>query len=251
MIYLPKFETNITSACTNRCICCDHYSPMQKPGLVEPAQIERDLKAAARIMHGGDYRLIGGEPTLHPDIVEIIDIAHASGVCDTVSVWTNGMLLKKMSDEFWEKVDGIAVTVYPKLPAADLGWIRWKVKDAGKCYQEVNHQGRFNRTFATRVQDDAAQMYAHCIYRSCNEYDNGWFYHCNNAAFLARLVMGMPEGTDGINLYTATEDQFRAYLDDKTHPFESCKHCVQTKLIGTAWREVDREHWYTESAFND
>lgn len=65
MIFLPKFETNITTACTNTCICCDHYSPMQKPRFVDPAQIERDLAAAKRIMHAGDYRLIGGEPTLH------------------------------------------------------------------------------------------------------------------------------------------------------------------------------------------
>lgn len=252
MIYLPKFETNITTACTNTCICCDHYSPFQKPAFVDPEQIERDLIAAKRILRAGDYRLIGGEPTLHPQLLEIIDIAHRVGIADTVSVWTNGMRLRKMPSEFWEKADGIAVTVYPKLPADDLAWIRNKVRETGRQYQEVNHNGRFNRTFSAQEtnQADALRMYATCIYRSCNEYDNGWFYHCNNAAFISRLVLGLPEGTDGINLYTATEDEFRAYLDDRSKPYQSCYRCVQTKLIGVAWREVSREEWREMSEYH-
>jgi len=221
---------------------------MQKPHFVDPAQIERDLEAAKRIMHAGDYRLIGGEPTLHPQLLDIIDIAKASGVSDTVSVWTNGMLLDKLPESFWQKVDGIAVTVYPKLQKLD--WIHQKVAETGIRYQEVNHNGKFNRTFSALPHGDTQEQYANCIYRSCNEYDNGWFYHCNNASFISRLLMGLPEGTDGINLYTATEDEFRAYLDDKEHPFESCKRCVQTRLLGTPWREVSRDAWQEESEYN-
>jgi len=248
MIFLPKFETNITTACTNTCICCDHYSPMQKPRFVDPAQIERDLAAARRIMHAGDYRLIGGEPTLHPQLLDIIDIAKASGISDTVSVWTNGMLLDKLPEAFWRKVDGIAVTVYPKLQKLD--WIHQKVAETGIRYQEVNHNWKFNLTFSAKPHEDTQGQYANCIYRSCNEYDNGWFYHCNNAAFISRLLMGLPEGTDGINLYTATEDEFRAYLEDKEHPFVSCTRCVQTRLLGTPWREVSRDNWQEESEYN-
>lgn len=249
MIYLPKFETNITSDCTNRCICCDHYSPMLEPVYVDPEQIRRDLAAAKRIMHAGDYRLIGGEPTLHPQICEILDIAHESKISDTVTVWTNGMRLHLMPDEFWRKADGITVTVYPKLK--NLAWIQEKCRAEKMPLQIVRH-GHFNRTFSSREapRDETEPMFRKCIYRSCNEYDNGWFYHCNNGSFISRLIMGLPEGTDGINLYTATEDEFRAYLE-RTEPFESCKHCVQTKLHPVDWREVPRSEWREASEAND
>ena len=250
MIHLEKFETNITSTCTNRCICCDHYSPLQEAWFVDPEKLEADLRAASRLLHAGDYRLIGGEPTLHPQILEILDIARASRVADTVSVWTNGMRLEKMAQAFWKKVDGIAVTVYPKLGNERLDWIKERCEEACVSLRIVQHP-HFNRTFSQgeMSQAEALEMYARCIYRSCNEYDNGWFYHCNNARFISSLVMGMEEGTDGINLHTASEEEFRAYLEDKTHPFESCKRCVQTKLIPVEWREVGRSDWYEESEY--
>lgn len=252
MIHLPKFETNITSACTLRCTCCDHYSPMLEPWFVPPEQVERDLAAAGRIMHAQDYRLIGGEPTLHKQIDDLIDIAHASGVMDTVSVWTNGMLLKKMTPAFWDKVDGITVTVYPRLGDENLQWIRNKVRDEGVRFQEVHHP-HFNRTFSRNPlpAGEAASQYKTCIYRSCNEYDNGWFYHCNNSQFIAQRIMGLAEGVDGINLYTATEEEFRAYLDDKDHHYQACTRCVQTKLIPVQWHEVSRAEFYEESVYNN
>lgn len=245
MINLLKFETNITSACTNTCINCDHYSPLQKPYFTDPKLLEIDLAAAAKIMHAGVYGLIGGEPLLHPKLIEIMEIAKSSKIADQLIIWTNGQLLPRMPDDFWNLVDIISVTVYPNLHHEP--WIINACQKWGKTYRRTQH-ANFSKTFSTRAKpnSEATEIFRRCIYRSCNEYDDGYFYHCNNGRYIAQLLHGYPKGTDGIYLPTATEEQFRNYLE-RQNPFVSCTWCVQTKLSPVTWRNVPREDWLVES----
>ena len=58
-------------------------------------------------------RLLGGEPLLHPDLLSVIDAVRRSGVCDSISLTTNGLLLPRMTAEFWSAIDVVEVSLYP------------------------------------------------------------------------------------------------------------------------------------------
>lgn len=90
--------------CNLRCVYC---MPMQgleflpKENLMTPEEIETIARAAVSV--GFDkIRLTGGEPTLRPDLVDIVErLASIDGV-RTLAMTTNGILLPKMATELKE-----------------------------------------------------------------------------------------------------------------------------------------------------
>ncbi len=92
----PKVcEVTLTSRCNYRCLFC--YNPPEFFSSPEPAQ-EPDFKAVCRALYEGRERgcwiaaLIGGEPTLRPDIGRIAAFARKLGYA-CVKVCTNGSRL--------------------------------------------------------------------------------------------------------------------------------------------------------------
>lgn len=248
MITLEHVETDITSVCNNCCVGCDHYSPYLPPRFVPPEEIERDLANAARLFHAREYSLLGGEPTLHPQLLEIIDIAHASGIADSVQVITNGQTLHKMPEVFWQKLDSLWITQYfGKVSQEDVNWAREKCRENGKEFV-LKVRSTLSKTFSrgTASSGEAQGRFERCHLKHCNILDNGYLYLCCAAPFVAPLIMGLPEGTDGLKLEGATEANLKDYLDRRS-AFEGCKRCVEVLGIQYPWRETTREKWYQES----
>ncbi len=85
--------------CNLRCLYCmpvhgNHFTP--RADLLTPAEIEAIARAAVSV--GFDkIRLTGGEPTLRPDLVEIVErLARIEGV-RTLAMTTNGLLLTRLA----------------------------------------------------------------------------------------------------------------------------------------------------------
>src|SRR6202012_3133784 len=57
--------------------------------------------------------MVGGEPLLHPDIVELARIARQLRVAPVISLTTNGFLLPRMGDDFWQAIDALTISRYP------------------------------------------------------------------------------------------------------------------------------------------
>ena len=54
----------------------------------------RDLAVARDVLRPRYFKLVGGEPLLHPRLPELLDVARASGIAEVYSVTTNGVLLR-------------------------------------------------------------------------------------------------------------------------------------------------------------
>lgn len=72
MIHAIHGETNITLACQNNCVGCNHFVPVQKPWFIDSDALRVDLFMASRIIHFERYNLVGGEPTLHQKILDLL-----------------------------------------------------------------------------------------------------------------------------------------------------------------------------------
>jgi len=84
----------ITSACNLRCPMC--YVHNKNEGAYHMSRDElSQVLSHLRRDHGGELDLInltGGDPTMHPDLVGMVEICHAAGI-HRVSVCTNGIRL--------------------------------------------------------------------------------------------------------------------------------------------------------------
>lgn len=90
---------SLTDHCNLRCVYCMplqgvHFAP--KPELLTPAEIETVVRAAVSVGFR-KFRLTGGEPTLRPDLLEIVArLAAVEGVGD-LALTTNAVLLPELA----------------------------------------------------------------------------------------------------------------------------------------------------------
>lgn len=109
---LLKFEVHLTDKCNLNCKGCMHFSCLcEETNLLDIHIYENDCKRISELTKGkiDNILLLGGEPLLHPNVKDFliitrkyfpeISIPNRIGIIDLV---TNGILLHKQSDDFWE-----------------------------------------------------------------------------------------------------------------------------------------------------
>lgn len=262
MVRLPHLETNVTSACQNRCNSCNHFVPLQlgKPFMLDPAVMERDLRHLSRICRVEKYGMLGGEPTLHPDLTQLISIAADSGIAREIEVWTNGQRLaeqlKKRWDFFWfGKWDALVVTAYPgKLADDDIDRLQSACRTAGKRFELKDERNHPNFTqLLKKAPERAQETFDHCWFKTFSRViDNGFFYMCCCGPYIPKLLLGRPEGVDGLRIdETTTEEDLLAFLN-RREALESCGTCAGRNTrdaVPVVWGETrDPQTWIDVSS---
>jgi organic radical activating enzyme len=113
-----RFETDITDHCNLNCVGCNHFSPIAEEKYVDVDVIQKDFARLSELTHRKieNIDLMGGEPLLHPRITDILDIARKN-FDGRINIVTNGVLLPKMHDAFWQSCRAntinVKVTSYP------------------------------------------------------------------------------------------------------------------------------------------
>ncbi len=252
MILLPHCETNITTACQCKCVACTQMVGTLKPSFVEPESVERDLHIFREVAHVEKYAILGGEPTLHKRLVDILHIVRASGIADEIEVWTNGMSLRRQPPEFWESFDTLFLSLYPgKVSDEDVLWIRNKCIETGRNLEVKDARvTSYFSALLTREHgspQEAAHRYKFCWFKKWTRaLNNGYFYRCCTSVFIPRVVMNQPEGTDALSLDGITEQKLQAFLDQAETPL-SCFRCTSMRGPTIEWREAGEDTWLTES----
>src|SRR5882672_2124561 len=105
---IDYLRISVVDHCNLRCVYCMPLRGLTfipSPELLTAGEIETVARAAVSVGFG-KFRLTGGEPTLRPDIVEIVQrIAAVDGARD-VAMTTNAILLPRMAREL--KAAGLA-----------------------------------------------------------------------------------------------------------------------------------------------
>lgn len=252
MITLPHLETNITLRCQLSCRSCNHFVPLQrnKRTDIEPEAMQKDLERLGKIAHAEAYALIGGEPLLHKQFMDILQVAKFSGIADIVEVWTNGLLLRKQPDAFWKAMNRhkIVLSAYPgKINDSDIAWIKSKCLENGVQLgiKDARHLNYYTALLTRPKTDEQAHYaYKNCWYRTFTfVVDGGYFYRCCTTPFIPSLLLGMPKETDGLSLSRITEKKLQDFLDQPETP-RSCKVCGMAVNPNHQWsEEKDPQKW--------
>lgn len=94
-----RFWLRTTRRCNNHCIFC-HDSEIQNGEIIKTEELQREIKEAYK---NGYTRLIlsGGEPTIHPDIIKLIEFAKRTGF-EWIQIISNGRMFAY--SEFTSKI---------------------------------------------------------------------------------------------------------------------------------------------------
>jgi hypothetical protein len=223
-------EAHVVDHCNLTCAECCSLSPHLPQWSVEPAALASDLAHATRILAPRVFKLVGGEPLLHPQLVELVEIVRSSGIAPRISVTTNGLLLERMPDALWHAIDALTISLYPR-PALSAA-SRAGIEERAARFEVVlnwKQQDEFVVMTRTSPTDDAAATAAihdGCWIRErCHMVRAGRFYTCTRPPHFQAYYRGELDFTgDGIVLADATADSVHAYLTG-TQPLEACAHC--------------------------
>jgi len=104
----------ITDHCNLACYSCSTASPIAKKRFYDLNQYCKELTQLVKLFGNelGILYISGGEPLLHPHLLEFINFAREVTFSQTeVRLITNGLLLSKMSDDYYRGFADAGVTV--------------------------------------------------------------------------------------------------------------------------------------------
>ncbi len=240
-----SLEAHIVDHCNLRCAECCSLSPYLPRWFADPAELDRDLRLARRALAPEWFKLVGGEPLLHPAIDDCLAIARDSGIAKTVSVTTNGHLLPRMSPQFWQRVQALTISLYPE-PALDPEIIEWIESRAGESGVQLNwkRQDTFVQMNSPVPRVDAQvtrEIYAACwLRRRCHLIKAGRFYTCTRPPHF-ETVLGKSFADDGLALHEGPElvDDLLHYLR-REQPLDACTRCEGGHAAAAPHRQMSR-----------
>jgi hypothetical protein len=227
-----SLEVHVTDHCNLRCRQCCSLSPYLAPWCLDPADLERDLLLARRALAPTYFKLVGGEPLLHPRLLDCLDVAHAARIAPIISVTTNGLLLHKMPDAFWERLHHLTLSVYPTggLTEAQVQ-AAWDKAEAFGVTLNLKRQDQFQEFTPAQPHTEATTraVFGACWLRHrCHMIRDGRFFLCTKPPHLDTYHRGATAyaAADGVRLHDGPglAEELRAYLE-RAEPLESCRRC--------------------------
>jgi len=226
-----SLEAHIVDHCNLTCAECCSLSPLLPKWWATPKELARDLQIATRYLEPRTFKLVGGEPLLHPKISEMARVARDSGIAPRISLTTNGVLLDRTDDALWEALDAMTVSLYPS-PALSAETIERATQRAAHFGVEMNWKRQEQFVImdkGERCTDEATteDIYKRCWLRErCHTIRNGLFYTCTRPPHMRTLFDENESFShDGYSLVDgASARGLVAYLT-REQPLEACAYC--------------------------
>lgn len=254
MIRIDNLEVNVVRHCQNACSCCNHGSPLAAPYFMEPETLQHDLECLRPVLRAGFLCLQGGEPLLHPRIMDFLGVQKACGMADKLGMLSNGRLLPQMPDMFYRACGEcrvgancfeLRVSLYSNLDPRSLDE---PLRKAQACGFEIRPGPTpiFYKLFMEQP-DGGRDVWSKCFAKHCYTIHEGYFYHCPLAAFFPSQFFGQPERMDGLKVEGVTEAQLAEFLA-RPEPLWMCGHCTGGMNQWVPWHQThDREAWLKEA----
>lgn len=113
-------EFNLTDFCNLNCKGCSHYSPIAPKEFEGLQSLQNSLAKISGAKNSSlikEVYLIGGETLLYPSLITAMKLTRRYFPHAKISIFTNGLLIPKLDEEFWEVCRStacvMAITRYP------------------------------------------------------------------------------------------------------------------------------------------
>ena len=253
---LTTVVISLVEHCNLNCWGCDHYAPLAEKNFLDVEEFEKDIKRLAELSECkevGTIKLMGGEPLLHPDIMEFTRIAREYFPESRIEITTNGILLNKMKGIFWKNChENNIIIVATKYPLE----IKWDIiKDKAKSEQvlleyysttETVLKTSYHIPFDLTGTRDTTINFTQCFHaNNCRELYHGRLYTCTiiphakhfNKVFNKKLIECDADSIDIHNVNSMKE-----VLEHLSKPIPFCRYCdVLARTFGHQWQNSKKD----------
>lgn len=167
---LETIEIHLAEHCNLNCKFCSMFC-----GLVTKAQLLdmnefsiglHQLKSF--FSHIKKFRIIGGEPLLHPSICEFFSLIRRVYPKTEIRLLTNGILLPQMSESFFEELKNFdvhtVITFYPAV-ANSIEKLQKLMESHHVDYEITPPVSHFLKIYDMKGQNDPAEQFRKCHWR--------------------------------------------------------------------------------------
>jgi organic radical activating enzyme len=224
--------------CNLRCAACSHAAPLLPKSFVSPDQLKDDLEKLSQHLRVGEFRILGGEPLLHPNLGDLIEVVRRSKISSSICLVTNGVLIHTLDPVLWKSLDRLWVSFYPGIrtgmPQAEISQ---RCKDYRVKFTPlvIDH---FQQKLLNEYNDD--EELVRKIFQKCNEAQawrcytilDGYFFRCAIApqtkirlAIAGQNYLGYQ--IDGLDIQD--RKNLRRRLKDyafSKQPLGACHYCI-------------------------
>lgn len=254
-------EYSLTEHCNISCHACAHASPLLPEKFASLVDFTRDFEALDTAFHAHELRIVGGEPLLHPELLRFLNEGRRIGIADAMVVYTNGVLLHRMPDAFWQAIDELRISIYPGVRVRlDEDACRLLAAKHGVKLQFERYETFAQTLIAKRIDDPALvrSIYRACgVAVECHTVHDGRFYKCPMAPVMGswlalhKTSYESPPG-DGVALHgnRRLRETLARYLDDRD-PLAACSYCLGSSGQAVPHRQLNRagcQAWLDEDS---
>lgn len=238
---ITAVDYHIIDRCNLNCAACNHFCSLvpstDKGKSIE--QITADLTLLSRFKDEIKYlNIMGGEPTLHPQLSKILRIARQLFPNNIINLATNGVLYNKFDrwkDSIIENKITVCLTIYPYCNEyyehADIIKNILGPDVEIRCF---DREEKFEQVFLSNNNIVPSEEEIRMCYRrdNCSQLKNGRLYICHFAAQFNRLkdyfgdkVTFDLDGNEYLDLNgdITTEDFYNFLCNSMPN---ICYHCV-------------------------
>ncbi|MDR0920708.1 MAG: 4Fe-4S cluster-binding domain-containing protein [Oscillospiraceae bacterium] len=253
---------NIVDGCNLNCKGCKNFSPLaKKTDIYEFDQIKKDLNHFKSLGIEKINRVFvsGGEPTLHPNLFEVLSFIRQLYPQSIIELVTNGIELYKYDDSKWKKLKALDITL--SMSDYNIGNIFpeniKKSESFGIKYntmtQKENERTATNKKEFVKWQINLDKASPPYTYFNCKRYIGRTSIHIHNGiiapccfmifsnlyfnkAFNQNLIM--IENQDYVNLYETTAEEIFNFATTR-YPY--CGYCDMEKNKLVYWDKNKNE----------
>jgi 2-polyprenyl-3-methyl-5-hydroxy-6-metoxy-1,4-benzoquinol methylase/organic radical activating enzyme len=274
---LLRFQVDVTDHCNLNCKSCSHYCPITEPKFIDIQSFESDCRRISELTNRKIdlIDLCGGEPLLHPQIIDTMQIARKY-FDGRIRLITNGTLLPviprhcvscndteshpqspdKKATEFWETCAAngieIEISVYPvEINLKEIAETAQKYSVALHYRQEHSDKPKL---WFHRAMDLAGKQNVRHNFEICgwgNTYihlKDGKLYTCVRAAEADRFNAFFGQhfdlsGKNYIDIYKAKNiDEILKFL---ARPIPFCRYCrpQEEQIVEWGKSKKEKEEW--------
>lgn len=259
-----SLEVHITDRCNLNCKSCTHFCPLVPTSTPHKdlSRIIRDLIRLNAIKCTPNFfKILGGEPLLHPDLTDYLEQFRGVLPSSDIIIWTNGLLLPKMDQQFYEKCRfyNIKMVVTPYLPTRHNESIR-SIVDHNSDF--IRFDGYFSDEFwcspLSRDRQSPYINYDKCRIKTgrCNILEDGKIYQCALPAFAHYLQDAIHKDDHQLNVLPNSGDYVDIYeiwnekdlIEKLYQPTPYCSHCSAERGENHPWCQSSKDwrEWITD-----
>lgn len=253
---LLRFEVQVAEHCNLNCRDCLHFSPLAEKEFLDIDEYQRDCAQLSKLFDAeAEYiYLVGGEPLLHPNLIEIMRITREAFSYGRIAIITNGILLPSLGESFWTACKEYRIEILPtKYPISlDYSGIEEQIKQKDvMCHPFADAMPYMLRTPLSLKGDQPVEE----TFYSCNHSNNcvtlrhGKLYTCEIAAHAHHLKKYFNldislSQRNGVDIYTVQSAE--ELMEKLTRPIPFCRYCrLDNRDFWENWSvsQKDRYEW--------